>query len=82
MDDFVDESQKNHKKVGAVLATPNDVIMAADCSRDDVHAVARLLANHHDKVDGCKMFMSQKPCTFCAKLSVQSKVKRVLFLPT
>jgi deoxycytidylate deaminase len=82
MEDFVDaKATKDHRKVGAVLVLPNDVIFAADCSRDDVHAVARLLMKHCDKAKGCKMFMSRKPCPFCAKLLVQSKVEEVLFLP-
>ncbi|CAB3981057.1 cytidine and dCMP deaminase domain-containing 1-like [Paramuricea clavata] len=83
MEDFVDaKAPKDHRKVGAVLVLPNDVIFAADCSRlDGVHAVARLLMKHCDKAKGCKMFMSRKPCPICAKLLVQSKVERVLFLP-
>ena len=81
MENFVDEPPKDHNKVGAVLVLPNDIVCAADCSRDGVHAVARLLMNHYDKADGSKMFMSRKPCPMCAKLLVQSKVQRVLFLP-
>ena len=78
MERFVKKSPEDHNQVGAV---PNDVVYAADCSRDRVHAVARLLINHHDKAEGSKVFMSRKPCPVCAKLLVQSKVKRVLFLP-
>ncbi|CAB4017774.1 cytidine and dCMP deaminase domain-containing 1-like [Paramuricea clavata] len=82
MEDFVDaKAPEGYNKVGAVLVLPNDVVLAADCSRDDVHAVARLLMKHCDKAKGCKIFMSRKPCSFCAKLLVQSKVERVLFLP-
>ena len=81
MENFVDELPEDHNRVGAVLVLPNDVVYAADCSRDRVHAVARLLINHHDKAEGSKMFMCRKPCAMCAKLLVQSKVKRVLFLP-
>ena len=81
MENFVDEAPKDHKKVGAVLVLPNDIIYAADCSRDGVQAVARLLMTHYDKAEGSKMFMSRKPCAMCAKLLVQSKVKRVLYLP-
>ena len=81
MENFDYDPPEGYNKVGAVLVLPNDVIFAADCSRDDVHAVARLLMKHCDKVEGCKMFMSRKPCSFCAKLLVQSKVERVLFLP-
>ena len=82
MEDFVDaKAPEGYNKVGAVLVLPNDVVLAADCSRDGVHAVARLLMKHCDKAKGCKMFMSRKPCSLCAKLLVQSKVERVLFLP-
>ena len=76
-----EEEQPSHNKVGAVLVLPNDIIYAADCSRDGVHAVQRLLMKHYDKAKGCKMFMSRKPCPVCAKLLVQAKVERVLFLP-
>ncbi|XP_028402085.1 cytidine and dCMP deaminase domain-containing protein 1-like [Dendronephthya gigantea] len=82
MEDFEEKAPEHHKQVGAVLVSPNDVIFAADCSRDDVHAAARLLIKHRGKTEGCKMFMSRKPCPHCARLLVQSKVKRVLFLPT
>jgi dCMP deaminase len=81
MEEFVKEFPEDHNKVGAVLVLPNDMILAADCSRDGVHAAARLLMKHCDKAKGCKMFMSRKPCPMCAKLLVQSKVERVLFLP-
>ena len=81
MQNFVEKSPEDHNRVGAVLVLPNDIGCAADCSRDGVHAVARLLMNHYDKARGSKMFMSRKPCAMCAKLLVQSKVERVLFLP-
>ena len=81
MEDFVEDAPASHYKVGAVLVLPNDVIYAADCSRGGIHAVQRLLLKHHDKAKGCKMFMSRKPCPVCAKLLVQAKVERVLFLP-
>ena len=86
MENFVvgprqDDNDPDHHKVGAVLVLPNDIVWAVDCSRNGVHAVARLLMKHHDKAEGSKMFMSRKPCPMCAKLLVQSKVERVLFLP-
>ena len=71
-----------HRKVGAVLVLPGaDILYAVDCTRDGVHAVARLLMNHHDIAKGCKVFVSRKPCSFCTKLLVQSKVERVYFPP-
>ncbi len=80
---FVEKAPRSahYKKVGAVLVLPNDIVYAVDCSRDGVHAVQRLLMKHPGKAEGCKMFMSRKPCPTCAKLLVQAKVKRVLFLP-
>ncbi|XP_028402087.1 LOW QUALITY PROTEIN: cytidine and dCMP deaminase domain-containing protein 1-like [Dendronephthya gigantea] len=77
-----DADKPRYHNVGAVLVLPNDVIFAADCSRDGAHAVARLLMQHSDKAEGCKIFVSRKPCPLCAKLLVQSKVKRVLYLPS
>ena len=82
MENYVDaEAPKGYHKVGAVLVLPNDIVQAADCSRDGVHAVVRLLMKHNNKTEGCKMFISRKPCPMCAKLLVQSKVNRVFFLP-
>ena len=71
----------DYKKVGAVLVLPNDMLYAVDCSRDGVHGVARLLMAHPETAQGCKVFVSRKPCSFCTKLLVQSKVKRVFYLP-
>ena len=81
MEDFVDEKADGFRKVGAVLVLPNDVVCAADCTRDGVHAVERMLIKHFDKAEGSNVFMSRKPCPVCAKLLVQTKVKRVLYLP-
>ena len=82
MEKYVDaEAPENYHKVGAVLVSANDIIQAADCSRGGVHAVVRLLMKHHDKTEGCKMFISRKLCPMCTKLLVQSKVNRVFFLP-
>ena len=71
-----------HRKVGAVLVLPGaDILYAVDCTRDGVHAVARLLMKHPDITEGCKVFVSRKPCSFCTKLLVQSKGERVYFPP-
>ena len=71
----------DYKKVGAALVLPNDMLYAVDCSRDGVHGVARLLITHPEIPQECKVFVSRKPCSFCTKLLVQSKVKRVFYLP-
>ena len=71
----------DYKKVGAVLVSPNEMLYAVDYSRDGVHGVARLLMAHPETARDCKVFVSRKPCSFCTKLLVQSKVKRVFYLP-
>lgn len=71
----------NAKKVGVVFVLPTDRVLAADCSRDGVHGVTRVMVNHCGKLEGCKVFVSRKPCSLCAKLLVQSRVSRVFYLP-
>lgn len=75
------EENPCYKKVGAVLVLPNDMLYAVDCTRNGVHGVARLLMAHQDILQDCKVFVSRKPCALCTKLLVQSKVKRVFYLP-
>ena len=74
-------NSKKFKKVGVVFVLPNDRVLAVDCSRDGVHGVARVMVNHCGKLEGCKVFVSRKPCSLCAKLLVQSRVSRVFYLP-
>ena len=75
------EEDDSYHKVGAVLVRPDEMIHTVDCSRDGVHGIARLMIKHYDVAKDCKVFVSRKPCSFCAKLLVQSKVKRVFYLP-
>ena len=70
-----------YKRVGAVLVLPNDMSYAVDCTRNGVHGVARLLMTHQDILQDCHVFVSRKPCSLCTKLLVQSKVKKVFYLP-
>lgn len=74
-------NSKKFKKVGVVFVLPTDRVLAADCSRDGVHGVARVMVNHCGKLEGCKVFVSRKPCSLCVKLLVQSRVSRVFYLP-
>ena len=76
-----EEEIGDYHKVGAVLVLPNDMIYAVDCSRNGVHGAARLLMAHQGILQDCKVFVSRKPCSLCTKLLVQSKVKRVFYLP-
>jgi len=75
------DNSKKFKKVGVLFVLPTDRVLAADCSRDGVHGVARVMVNHSGKLEGCKVFVSRKPCSLCAKLLVQSRVSRVFYLP-
>ena len=85
MERFPDEPEREKadpkRKVGAVLVLPTDMVYAVDCTRNGVHGVARLLMAHQDVLQDCKVFVSRKPCSLCTKLLVQSKVKRVFYLP-
>ena len=84
MEKFPVERMRVHpcyRKVGAVLVLPNDMIYAVDCTREGVHGVARLLMAHSDILKDCSIFVSRKPCSRCTKLLVQTKVKRVFYLP-
>ena len=87
MESFPDGNHKRtedhhlYKKVGAVLVLPNEMSYAIDCSRNGVHAVARLIMAHPNIPEDCKVFVSRKPCSFCTKLMVQAKVERVFYLP-
>ena len=69
------------KFAGAVFVGPNDRIVAMDCTRNGVHAAARILINFPDNVKGCTVYMSRKPCSYCVKLLVQGEVKKILYLP-
>ena len=40
-------------RVGAVLVLPNNTIYAVECTRNDVHGVARLLMAHQDVLQDC-----------------------------
>ncbi|KXJ26132.1 cytidine and dCMP deaminase domain-containing protein 1 [Exaiptasia diaphana] len=68
-------------KVGVVFVQPNDHVLSVDCSRDDVHGIARVIVKHCDKAEGCHVFVSRKPCSVCAKLLVQARVSRIFYLP-
>ena len=76
-----DKEIKTLQGVGAVLVLPNESIFAIDCSRNDIHGVAKLLTKYPRQAKGCTIFSSRKPCSFCSKLLVQCKVDRVFYLP-
>lgn len=75
------QTSESYRKVGCVLVQENGRLLAINCSRDGVHGLAGLLVKHHDKVKGCSAFISRKPCTYCAKLSVQAGITKVSYPP-
>ena len=58
----------------------SNIITLSNCSRNGVHAVARLIMAHPKIPEDCKVSVSRKPCSFCTKLFVQAKVERVFYL--
>ncbi|KXJ29181.1 Cytidine and dCMP deaminase domain-containing protein 1 [Exaiptasia diaphana] len=79
---YFQEEDDGCKGVGVVFVLPNDRVLSVDCSRDGVHGIARVIVKHcADRVEGCKVFVSRKPCSICAKLLVQARVLRVFYLP-
>ena len=71
----------NEKIVGAVLVTEDERRLAIDCTRDGVHALARLLMRHSTELRNATIFTSRKPCSFCAKLLVQCGIRKLNYLP-
>lgn len=69
-------------KCGAVYVLANNRILSADCSKGGVHAaVSALIKFGHERVKGCRVFLSRLPCSSCTKLLVQCEVSKVFFLP-
>ena len=70
-----------YRKIGCILVQQNDSLVAVDWGRDGVHGLARMLVKHHGKTTGCSVFVSRKPCTYCAKLLVKVGVIAVSYPP-
>ena len=70
-----------YRTVGCAVVQEDGRLLAVDRSLDGVHALARLLVKHHNRVKGCSAFLSRKPCAYCAKLLVQAGVTTVSFPP-
>ena len=68
-------------KVGTVFVTRDGAILALDCSRDSLHGIVNVLADFHDRVKDCSVYVSRKPCSSCIKLMVHARVSRVFYLP-
>lgn len=70
------------KKSGAVFVLPNDRALSVDCSQNGVHAAVSALNKFgQERAKGCQVYLSRRPCSFCAKLLVQCEVSKVYYLP-
>ena len=76
------ESVPRCNRIGCVLVQQNGRLTAVDRGRDGIHGVARMLVKHHNQLDGCKVFTSRKPCSYCAKLLVHAGITAVAYPPT
>jgi len=73
--------KKVHKS-GAVFVLPNDRALSVDCSQAGVHAAVSALNKFgQERAKGCQVYLSRRPCSFCAKLLVQCEVSKVFYLP-
>lgn len=68
-------------KVGAVVVDSNDRIVALDCSREGLHGVVNALVMYPQRLNGCVVFTSRKPCCLCTKYMVQVGISRFYYLP-
>ncbi|KAK3704829.1 hypothetical protein QZH41_005031 [Actinostola sp. cb2023] len=76
---------ENLRVVGSVFVLPNDRVLSVDCSRrrdhTTVHGAIRPLIKYPDKVKGCQVYLTRKPCAHCVKMLVQAGVSKVFYLP-
>ncbi|XP_031549441.1 cytidine and dCMP deaminase domain-containing protein 1-like [Actinia tenebrosa] len=69
-------------KSGAVVVLPNDRALSVDCSQDGVHAAVSALNKFgQERAKGCQVYLSRRPCSYCAKLLVQCELAKVYYLP-
>ena len=79
--DSTDKSADFYRKIGCVLVQQDGRLVAVDRSRIGTHGLARLLVKHRDKAMGSSVYVSRKPCTYCAKLLVKAGITQVLYPP-
>lgn len=80
-DDHIAEPKKCNKS-GAVVVLPNDRALSVDCSQEGVHAAVSALNKFgQERAKGCQVYLSRRPCSYCAKLLVQCEVAKVYYLP-
>ncbi|KAM4672083.1 cytidine and dCMP deaminase domain-containing protein 1-like [Amazona ochrocephala] len=83
MENLPSESQESHCKTGIVICEPSKPkrITALGCSTGELHAVTKVLLRFPNALKGCEVYMSRKPCNYCAKLLVQAQVSHVYYWP-
>ncbi|XP_061227715.1 uncharacterized protein LOC133222238 [Neopsephotus bourkii] len=72
-----------HCRTGIVICEPSKPkrITALGCSTGELHAVTKVLLRFPNALKGCEVYMSRKPCNYCAKLLVQAQVSHVYYWP-
>lgn len=48
-------------------------IIALGCATKELHAVPKVLLRFPNALKGCEVYMSRKPCNYCAILLVQGQ---------
>ncbi|OPJ80619.1 hypothetical protein AV530_010890 [Patagioenas fasciata monilis] len=56
-------------------------IIALGCTTKELHAVPKVLLRFPNALKGCEVYMSRKPCNYCAILLVQAQVSQVYYWP-
>ncbi|KAK2534861.1 hypothetical protein Q9233_003980 [Columba guinea] len=56
-------------------------IIALGCATKELHAVPKVLLRFPNALKGCEVYMSRKPCNYCAILLVQAQVSQVYYWP-
>lgn len=67
--------------MGVVVVDSNERIVAIDYSHQDLHAVTNAMVVHSEKMQGCVVYASRKPCSFCTKFMIQMGITKVYYLP-
>ncbi|KXJ11779.1 cytidine and dCMP deaminase domain-containing protein 1 [Exaiptasia diaphana] len=81
--DFIKHSSSpSINSSGAVMVLPNDRALSVDSSHGGVHSAVHAINKFgQERVKGCNVYVSRRPCSSCAKLLVQCEVAKVFYLP-
>ncbi|XP_065490154.1 cytidine and dCMP deaminase domain-containing protein 1-like [Caloenas nicobarica] len=79
----MEKKSKAAVKTGIVVceASKPKRIIALGCATEELHAVPKVLLRFPNTLKGCEVYMSRKPCNYCATLLVQAQVSQVYYWP-